>query len=104
MKTTYHIPTEQYGFIEVEVDKIEETTQEALKTAVEGYKRISEAYNGGFGLEPKEFNRVYDSFLTNGEIVGDPGIIEQMDLGQQRSINDLKKAVKRVEAKELKGK
>ena len=99
-----HIQPSQFEFIGFEYEEGDEVTQNDIKLALEAFNRTKQAINGGFGLEPKEFNRVYDSFLTNGEIVGDPGIIEQMDLGQQRSINDLKKAFKRVEAKELKGK
>ena len=89
--TIIRIPTVQFGYLEFQYDSL------FPAEAIEEHNRILNLYNGGFGLKPLEFNKVYDQLLNTGELDGDPGIIAtEMDAGQQRSINDLKKALKRI--------
>lgn len=95
MKTTLHIPMEQFGFLEVEIDepKIADLTER-----INLYRSISEAakqQSSTIGIPDLEFREIYDEFFTSGSIIGDPGIIEKMSKEQQKSINDLKKAFKR---------
>jgi hypothetical protein len=65
------------------------------KVAVEGYYALKKAYYTGNGLSSAEFNAIYDSLRTTGNIVGDPGIISKMSMAQQFALNELKKSLKR---------
>lgn len=87
MKYLAHVPTEQYGFISIEV---EGTAEEA----VQAYKELQEAFKGGSGLPTKEFNAWLDSYLE-----GKPGSVnewEQMSTVQKLVINEIKKSRKRT--------
>lgn len=91
MKTVIRIPTTQYGYLEFDFDG---TPQDAIAE----HNRILLMYNGGFGLEPKEFNEALDKYLTDGT-----GVLEQylkMSKEQQAVFQEIKKAFKRLDAKE----
>lgn len=86
-KYTCHVPTEQYGFIAVEVDG---TADEA----VEAYNDLKIAFTEGAGLAPKEWNSWLDEYLK-----GKAGNIEeweQMSFKQKSIINEIKKSNKRT--------
>ena len=90
MKTIIRIPTTQYAYLEFQ---FEGTAEEAITE----HNRILNLYNGGFGLPDKQFNAIYDALLNKGEIEGDPGLVDsEMSVTQRGSIQDLKRALKRV--------
>lgn len=60
-----HIPTEQYGFIEAEV----ETPQEAKELSDEIKSAFRE--RNGQGLDTKTFNKVIERYLTDGTMEAD---------------------------------
>lgn len=85
-----HIPTEQYGFIEVEVETIEE--------AVDMNLAVKNAFKPKVGLSQKEFNKALDRYLTDG--TGDTETYLAMNNDQKRVIQEVKKAYKRIGALE----
>jgi len=88
MKATCHWPTEQYGYVEIE--KEVETAQEAL----EFYDSAKPA-----GLPRDEFNKIIDQELL-GTIQADPGVTEDMSAIQYATMQEIKKALKRIRARE----
>lgn len=94
MKITYHIPTEQYGFVEVEMDHSNTRVND-----FESYEDIKSvvSHQSGLGLEPKEFNDCLDRYVTDG--TGETEVYLRMSKEQQAVIQELKKSFKRIEAK-----
>lgn len=98
MKITYRIPAkEPYGYVEIE----QEFEKSALSTddALEAYDAIIKHYKGetGEGLPDKEFNSWFDKYMTEG--TGDADQYARMSLVQQSHIQEVKKSVKRLKAK-----
>lgn len=90
MKYLCHVPSEQYGFISVEV---EGTPEEA----VEAYFGLSRAIRGGDGIDNKVFLALLDELWTKKSISGDPGIISDMSKSQQEIVRAVKLMIKRNE-------
>lgn len=84
-----HVPTEQYGFISVE---LEGTADEA----VIAYRELSRAYQGGAGVPTGEWNALLDELLSKGSIAGDPGVVTQMTPEQNRVFQEIKKSMARI--------
>ena len=85
-----HIPTEQYGFCEVEMPQ--DTPPEALKFA---YDTIKGAFSGNVdGIPQKEFNAEIDRYLTEHTLNADS--YTNMSKAQQYVIQELKKSFKRI--------
>jgi len=84
MIAKFHIPTEQYGFVEVEEEV--DTTEQAISR----YNELA----GGEGLERKEFNEALDRYLNKGDGVTE--IYLKMNRKQQDLFQELKKAFKRI--------
>lgn len=92
MKITYHIPTEQYGFVELE-KPLEEGDE------IMSYGEVKRSvYPNGDGLTDKEFNKALDRYLLEGDM--DSEAYAQMSEGQKDVIQCLKRANKRLKARE----
>jgi hypothetical protein len=90
MKITYHIPTEQYGFVEVEA----ECNDVASNDSYEDVKRaISIQTKVGMGMDDTTFNKCLDKYLAGGGLLSEE--YEVMDGKQQWCIQQIKKANKR---------
>ena len=88
MKTTLHIPTEEYGFVEIEVEA------DSIEGALAKYSEAAQARGGGEGLNVREWAEVRDNFLNNdGEI--DLEIWERMSKLQRWFINEIKKVIRK---------
>lgn len=101
MKITYHVPSEQYGFIELENEQIEELTPATAQMAVEGYKRLSEAVKCGEGLPDKDFQ----AFVIRQLLGGEGNHIEEynkMSEFQQKVVQENKKALQTIKRKNAK--
>ena len=90
MKATLHIPTVEFGFIEIEVEGTEEEI-------INKYSELFLQCKGGFGLERKEFNAALDRYLTDG--TGEVEIYMKMDKEQQRVFQEIKKSLKKLKKK-----
>ena len=105
MKVTYHIPTEQYGFVEVEHDcekdigKIEDlklSDYETVKALVSPETGVGQAE----GLVNKEWLKVVEDYLNNGELTGGAETWIKLNKYQQDWIQETKRALKRLKAHE----
>jgi hypothetical protein len=87
-----HIPTEQYGFIELHHDR---THPEDIHRE---YMEYSEAFKVKEGLSTKEFNTALDRYLLDH--TGETETYLAMSPEQQRVFQEIKKALKRIKSKE----
>lgn len=89
-KYTSHVPVEQYGYIGVE---LEGTPDEA----VEAYREIQALIKvQPKGLSDNDFRKLYDDVAAGSPVVGDPGMLEQLNPYQRFALNEAKKFVKRT--------
>lgn len=87
MKTLIQIQTDPFALISQEMECA--TPEEA----VEAYTALSKAYNGGFGLETKEWNEALDKYLKGKGMTSD--VYDAMNKEQQWMIQEIKKSNKR---------
>jgi hypothetical protein len=88
-----HIPTEQYGFIEADVESVEEA------------KRLSDEIKSEFndnktGLDTKTWNKCIDRYLTEHSLNADD--YAQMNGSQIAVIQEIKRSLNRITYKEEK--
>lgn len=88
MKTTIRIPTEQYAFVEIEVEA--ENPEEVKQK----YDEIKSAFNEVPDLPQKEWNRVLDRYLNEATMESEE--YYSLSPRQQYLIQELKKSFKRV--------
>lgn len=81
MKYKAHIPTEQYGFIEVEGDDRDEVVQE--------YFHIAGIFKDREGHNTREWARVRRDYLNEGKIEIED--LEKCNKSQRFFINEVKK-------------
>lgn len=91
MKITLHIPTESFGFIEIEPDSV---SPEAVS---EIYAEYSKAFKPQEGLSDKDFNAFLDKYLN--ENTGNLETYNAMSDQQKSIIQAIKRSVKRIEAR-----
>lgn len=89
MKITSHIPTEQFGYIEIEHDKVDPDSVWNEYTLYSGF------FKEGIGVPDKEMNGVVDTMLQGQSVRGGIEIYERMDLKQKYAIQTIKRALKR---------
>lgn len=87
MKVIFHIPTEQFGFIEFEHE---------VEDIDEAHGMYHSLKWGGTGLSDKEFNAVIDEYLNTGTVIGGMEKYERMDTRQQDVVQVIKRALKRI--------
>lgn len=88
-KYDFQITTGQFEFIHGEIEGTPED-------AVEAFKALKLAFNGGSGLGDREWNKFLDSYLATGSITGDPGELANLSKAQAWLINEIKKSKKRT--------
>lgn len=88
MKATIRVPTEQYAFIEQEIEV------EGPEAAVEAYRALQRAYKGGEGVSTKDFNAALDRYLKDGD--GETETYIKMNKDQQRVFQEIKKSLRRI--------
>lgn len=102
MKTIYHVPTEQFGFIEIEMEEGVDIPQISINARIEQYRAISEAVKVPTviqqGLSSKEWNTALDSYINGNPMA--PDTYYAMSPEQQKIIQELKKCFKRLKSKE----
>lgn len=94
-KITYHIPTEQYGFVEY----MQEMENGDLIPMYETIKK-EVLVSPHEGLSDKEFNTILDAYITHGNDMSATQY-EGMNNEQQKIIQTLKRAFKRIKAKSV---
>jgi len=98
MKVTLHVPVESYGFVSLEYETGGDVSAD---TAAEIYKEYATAF------APKPINTLPDKEwrwfmeqLCLGAIENGQEYIEQMSPFQRFAVNELKKTLKRLKAKD----
>lgn len=95
MKYTFHVPTEQYGFVEIETDSVEELLDSSIKDAVGAYKAISEASNNPTpGVGAKEFAEIVTDYIKTGQMVNGGDEYDRYSFGQKAFIKELTKLIR----------
>ena len=89
-KITHHIPTEQFGYTEVELPETSDMTYNEAKWLYGASGASSE------GLAPKEMNRCVDEYLSTGNLVNGTELYQQMSSSQQDFFQTIKRAFKRL--------
>lgn len=92
MKVLVHVPVEQYGFVSAEFDSTEG------RNANEVYFAIKDMFTPKEGLDQKK----YDEFICR-QLMGDPNHIDDYQLmspAQQGTVQIIKRALKRIKAKQ----
>ena len=94
LKAQIRIPTkEPYAYIEATVEGTPETI---LDTYNEFTSLIGQSGASGGGLEPKEWNRCVDEYLSTGNLVNGTELYQQMSPSQQDFFLTIKRAFKRI--------
>ena len=82
IKVIQRIPTTQYGYIELNMEY--ETAEEAFID----HMRLLKMYEGGVGLDAREWKRTREKMLETGQC--DPEVMERMNHAQRWFINESK--------------
>lgn len=89
MRVTHHVPTETYGFTEIELDEMSMTYEEA-KAQVLGQ-------GVGPGIDNLAFSALVDRYMASGTMLAEE--FEALDAKQQFAIQTIKKYKKRQNGK-----
>lgn len=100
MKITHHIPTEQYGFTEVETESLDEMSQDDIACILGQYRALAGAVKEAGGLPEPEYQKFLDKYLL-GE-GGETEVYNQMSDTQKNIIQTIKRALARIKSRELK--
>lgn len=92
MKSIQRIPTDQYAYIELEIEY--ETVEEAFID----HERLLKLHETGVGLDAREWKKCREHMLTTGNC--DPEHIERMNKAQRWWINETKLAMRALSAQE----
>lgn len=95
-KITYHVPTESFGYIEIEEDITDKTMLENIIERYDAFKRSETAC--GEGITQKEYNDALDRYLTDN--TGDTDLYTRMNKDQQKVFQEIKKSLKRTQAQQ----
>lgn len=90
MKIKLHIPTEQFGFCEIEVDEV------SPESVQETYRQYSSAFKAKDGVSEKEFSQFIDRQLEGKNGSEDIPLYESMSDDQKRVVQIIKRAKKRA--------
>ena len=95
VKYLLHVPTEQYGFISVEMEG-------SIEEVVEHYKDVQKEWKGGKplpqgrGIDNKLFQKMLDEYLVTQKITGAGDVWEELSREQGIIFQEIKKAFKRI--------
>lgn len=96
MKFNIQIPTIAFGLIGVEIEGTAQDAVLAHNELIEAYR----ASQGGEGVTPKEFNLVYDTYITRGAFTPEmQEIYHRMNKEQMGDIQRFKRALERIKSR-----
>jgi hypothetical protein len=95
MKVTYRLPTDQYAYIEVTEDVSLETDATAIRLR---YEEIKASFSNTPGIPRQDFNQFIDNQLNGSDNQMETYLA--MSPAQQAVVQEIKKAIKRAEAKQ----
>lgn len=94
MKYKCHVPTEEYGFAEVEWESNDFPVPPDPKDV---YDEVKKQFTTNFGLDTKEWNKALDEYLTTNSFTNPDETFFKMSPTQQAVIQEIKKSIKRLE-------
>lgn len=92
-KITLHIPTEQYGFVAVEVEDI------SPELTASTYRDYADAFKPQEGLTAKELDFIIEKMCLGATVTDGVELWVKATQAQKDQINCLKRALKRIESK-----
>ena len=92
MKVTQRIPTNQYAYVEVELEY--ETVEEAFID----HERLLKLHESGVGLDARIWKKCRERMLTTGEV--DPNDSHLMNNAQKWWVNETKLALRSLKSEE----
>lgn len=97
MKISMHIPTEQYGFVAVEIegDKLPESS-----IVADTYREYADAFKPTEGITSKEMDLIIENMCLNKSVEGGTELWSKATASQKVQINCLKRALSRIKAKQ----
>lgn len=100
MKITYRIPTETYGYVEIE-DDVEEGffDPEKMRDQYESFKETFTA-NDASGLTDKELDLIIENMCLQKTTAGGTELWAKTTDAQKKEINRLKRALARIKNKQ----
>lgn len=93
MKYELHIPVEQYGFVAAMIET------EDPDEVVEHYNALKASFSVGDGLSAKDMDKFLEEYLGTSTVKNGTESYVQMNPEQQRWVQCIKRALKRIEAK-----
>ncbi len=95
MKIVYRIPSKDpYGYVEFEAQGTVDTA--GMKAAIDEMEELMAYQKGGDGLSEKDFNFFLDTYLKSG--TGSSDTYAQMNAEQQKTIQCIKRSLKRIKS------
>jgi hypothetical protein len=85
-----HIPTEQYGYCEIDCETLEE--------AKDRYLEAKYIFTEKEGLDDKNWRRVLDRYLSENTM--SPDEYDQMSNEQRRTVQEIKRSFARIKNKQ----
>jgi hypothetical protein len=92
MKAIQRIPTDQYAYIELEIE------YESVEDAFIDHERLLKLHSGGIGLNASEWKKVREHMLNTGE--SDPNLWDSMNKAQRFWINETKLGIRGLTVQE----
>ena len=93
-KTPIRLPLGQFEFIEMTYD-----TEMTAEAAVEAFKQLQRAYKGGEGITEKEMDDIIQKMMLGVSVNGGTELWAKATNEQRTEINRIKRALKRIKAK-----
>ncbi len=87
-KYTYQIKTGEFEFINGE-------TEGTSEDAVQALHALKQAFGAGSGLDPREFNKVYDTYRITGSMENGSEVFAECNKEQQEDLQKLKRSFAR---------
>ena len=95
MKVKIHIPTMEYGFIEVELEQDSVNKENLFEDIVLIHDTLKLAIGDKEGLNQKDWARVRNTYLNTGEIEVEEH--ESLSKAQRFVINEIKKSIRNLD-------
>lgn len=94
MKIVLHVPVEQYGFVSAEFDEVN------TETIANNYRDIAKAFKPTEGITSKEMDLIIECMALGKTVTNGTELWARATQAQKDQINCLKRALKRIEAKQ----
>lgn len=95
MKITHRIPTKEYAYVEIELEETEIIFDDIATV----HGKLFDAFKPQEGLTAKELDLIVENMCLNKTVTNGTELWAKATQAQKDQINCLKRALKRIEAK-----